>query len=144
MKIDGGCHCGYITYEAEADPDDTLICNCTDCQTLSGSAFRTVAPTKSGSFRLLSGEPKIYVKIAESGTARPQAFCPQCGAPIYSSVIGDGPKVHFLRVGTIRQREQFVPTKQFWARSALEWVGGLAAIPRIDTQPTFSPSGSLR
>jgi hypothetical protein len=21
MKIDGGCHCGYITYEAEADPE---------------------------------------------------------------------------------------------------------------------------
>ena len=24
MKIDGGCHCGYITYEAEIDPDKTL------------------------------------------------------------------------------------------------------------------------
>ena len=21
MKIEGGCHCGYITYEAEVDPD---------------------------------------------------------------------------------------------------------------------------
>jgi len=144
MKIDGGCHCGYITYDAEADPNEALICNCTDCQTLSGSAFRTVAPTKSGSFGLRSGELKIYVKIAASGAARPQAFCPQCGTPIYSSVTGDGPKVHFLRAGTIRQREQFVPTRQFWARSALEWVGGLAAIPRMDTQPAFSPSGSLR
>ena len=46
MKIDGGCHCGYVTYDAEADPDDALSCSCTDCQTLSGSAFRTVAPTK--------------------------------------------------------------------------------------------------
>jgi len=35
MKINGGCHCGYITYEAEADPEGALICNCTDCQTLS-------------------------------------------------------------------------------------------------------------
>ena len=24
MKIDGRCHCGYITYEAEIDPDKTL------------------------------------------------------------------------------------------------------------------------
>ena len=39
MKIDGGCHCGYITYEAEIDADKTLICHRTDCQTLSGSAF---------------------------------------------------------------------------------------------------------
>ena len=30
MKIDGGCHCGYITYEAEAEPERTTICHCTD------------------------------------------------------------------------------------------------------------------
>ena len=30
MKIDGGCHCGYITYEAEADPQKAFICQCTD------------------------------------------------------------------------------------------------------------------
>ena len=32
MKIDGACHCGLIAYEAEADPELTGICNCTDCQ----------------------------------------------------------------------------------------------------------------
>jgi len=37
MKVDGRCHCGYITYEAEIDLEN-LICHCTDCQTLSGSA----------------------------------------------------------------------------------------------------------
>ncbi len=54
MKIDGGCHCGYIAYEAEADPTKAMICHCTDCQTLSGSAFRTVLPTREGSFKLRS------------------------------------------------------------------------------------------
>jgi hypothetical protein len=44
MKIDGGCHCGYITYEAEADPEKTTICHCTDCQRLSGSAFSNRRP----------------------------------------------------------------------------------------------------
>jgi len=28
MKIDGRCHCGYVTFEAEADPETTTICNC--------------------------------------------------------------------------------------------------------------------
>ena len=41
MKIDGGCHCGNITYSAEIDPENVGICHCTDCQTLSGTAFRT-------------------------------------------------------------------------------------------------------
>jgi hypothetical protein len=39
MKIDGRCHCGFITFEADADRADALICYCTDCQSLSGSAF---------------------------------------------------------------------------------------------------------
>jgi hypothetical protein len=50
MKIDGGCHCGYITFEAEADPEKTTICHCTDCQHLSGSAFRTVVRVAGDTF----------------------------------------------------------------------------------------------
>ena len=80
MKIDGRCHCGYIRYEAQIDPEKVMICHCTDCQTLSGSAFRTVALTREGTFKLLSGELKIYVKTGENGAKRPQSFCPECGS----------------------------------------------------------------
>ena len=65
MKITGGCHCGAITYEAEIDPSTVAICHCTDCQTLSGSAFRVVVPAKREAFKLLTGEPKPYVKTAK-------------------------------------------------------------------------------
>lgn len=36
MKINGRCHCGEITFEAEGDPNAVNVCHCTDCQTLSG------------------------------------------------------------------------------------------------------------
>jgi hypothetical protein len=36
------CQCGYIIYEAEIDPEKLMIRHCSDCQTLSGSAFRPV------------------------------------------------------------------------------------------------------
>ena len=72
MHITGGCHCGAITYEAEVDPDTVSICHCTDCQTFSGSAFRTAVPAKKEGFKL-TGRPKIYVKTAESGNKRAQA-----------------------------------------------------------------------
>ena len=32
MHIDGGCHCGNITYEADIDPEAVSICHCADCQ----------------------------------------------------------------------------------------------------------------
>ena len=84
MRIEGGCHCGFIKYEGDADPEKAAICHCTDCQTLSGSAFRTVVPVGSDSFRMSAGEPTIYIKAGESGNKRQQAFCPKCGSPIFS------------------------------------------------------------
>src|SRR5262249_8643226 len=144
MKIDGGCHCGYITYEAEVDPEKTAICHCTDCQTLSGSAFRVVVFTCEGSFKLCSGELKIYVKTGDSGVKRPQAFCPECGTPIYSTTVAEGPKAHAIRVGTIRQRDQLVPRIQFWCRSAQPWLMTMPSVPKTEKQPTFDPAGSLR
>jgi hypothetical protein len=144
MKIvDGRCHCGNIRFEAEADPAQVVICHCTDCQTLSGSAFRTVMPAKEGSFRLLSGTPKVYVKTGESGNKREQTFCPTCGTPIYSAPIGDVAKVVSLRVGTIRQRDQMVPTDQYWFRSAQAWLSALSTIHRRETQPVFDPRGGF-
>ena len=134
MKIDGGCHCGHITYRAEVDPEKVLVCHCTDCQTLSGSAYRSVAFTTPGSFELLSGTLKTYVKTAESGNKREQAFCPQCGTPFYSADVGEGPKSYGIRLGTARQRDQLRPKKQVWCRSARDWVMELGGIRRLETQ----------
>ncbi len=136
MKIDGGCHCGAITYEAELDPERVGICNCTDCQQLSGTAFRTIAVVDS--FRLLSGAPKVYVKVGDSGNAREQAFCGTCGSGIYSTApgpdTGPDPKVYNIRVGTCRQRAELAPKFQLWGRSALSWLKDYAAIPSKEQQ----------
>ena len=135
MRVQGGCHCGYITYEAEIDPDTVSICHCTDCQTLSGSAYRTNVRTVAGGFKLLTGQPKIYVKTAESGNKRAQAFCPECGSPIYATSVTD-PKIYGLRVGTIRQRAELRPRQQGWCRSAQPWVTELGSTTRYPKQPT--------
>ena len=136
MKIDGGCHCGYITYEGEADPEKAAICHCTDCQTLSGSAFRTNVPVPGNSFKMLSGEPTIYIKTtAESGTPRAQAFCGKCGSPIYSTTPGEGKQASYMvRVGILRERDQLMPKRQNWFRSARAWVTGLGALPKNEKQ----------
>lgn len=128
MKIDGACHCGFITFEAEIDPDKVLVCHCTDCQTLSGSAYRTVVHTPETSFRLLSGEPKIYVKTAESGNKRELNFCPDCGTPIYATSVEGPPRTLGIRVGAVRQRAELPPKSQYYRRSALDWVMDLGAV----------------
>jgi hypothetical protein len=74
MQIEGGCHCGYIVYEAGIDPEKVGICHCTDCQTLTGSAFTTAVPAAKETFSLRTGQLRIYVKTAESGAKRAQAY----------------------------------------------------------------------
>lgn len=134
MKIEGGCHCGAITYEAEVDPEKTSICHCTDCQKLTGTAFRVTVPVSEDNFRIIGGTPKIYVKTGESGAKRAQGFCADCGSPLYATSVGDGPKVYGLRVGTSDQREQLVPRKQIWCRSALHWLPELEGTVIVEKQ----------
>jgi hypothetical protein len=129
MKIDGRCHCGFLAYEAEVDPEKVQICHCTDCQILAGSAFRTVAPVEKNSFELLSGQPTVYVKTADSRARRAQMFCPNCGTPIWSSAADGGPPL-YVRVATARQRDALPPKSQNWAHRAQPWLAGLGSLPR--------------
>jgi hypothetical protein len=133
MHVHGSCHCGHITYEADIDPDSVRICHCTDCQQLTGSAFRAVVVVPSEKFTLLSGEPKIYVKTADSGNRRAHAFCGNCGSPIYASALRDTPS-YTLRIGSIRERAQLRPAKQIWCRSALPWVMQLDSVAKVSQQ----------
>jgi len=132
MKVHGSCHCGFITFEADADPEKVGLCHCTDCQTGSGSAFRTSVRVAGSAFTMLSGEPTIYIKTtSDSGNPRAQAFCPKCGTPIYSTTPGDGPKDSYIvRWGSLRERDQFVPKAQNWFRSAQPWVTSIGTLRR--------------
>jgi len=141
MKITGACHCGHIRFEAEVDPGTSSICHCTDCQVLSGTAYRTAVFTLKGTFCMLGAAPKIYVKTADNGNRRQQSFCPECGTPIYSTATGDDPKVLAIRLGTINERSALAPQSQIWCRSRLAWVDDLTAIPGTDTQAGFGASG---
>ncbi|MGE0314378.1 MAG: GFA family protein [Lautropia sp.] len=135
MKVNGACHCGKITYEAEVEPERSSICHCTDCQTLTGSAFRVNIATNPGTYRLLSGTPKEYVKTtAESGQRRRHAFCPDCGTPLYAHADEDDPPVRGLRVGGLAQREQLPPKRRIWCRSALAWSQDVGSIPGTEKQ----------
>ncbi|NML47487.1 GFA family protein [Ramlibacter sp. G-1-2-2] len=135
MKVTGACHCGQITYEAEVDPERSGICHCTDCQVLTGTAYRVSIPTLPGTFRLLTGKPSVYLKTtADSGARRRHAFCPNCGSPVYASADEDNPSTRGVRVGGLAQREQLAPRRQIWCQSALPWSQDIADLPGVPKQ----------
>jgi hypothetical protein len=133
MKVDGRCHCGAITYEAEVDPETTSICHCTDCQTFTGSAFRIMVRAPAPTF-VLRGTPTVYVKTADSGTKRAHAFCGVCGSPVYSTAVDPKPAFYSLRVGALRQRDALRPRRQKWCASSLPWAMSIDALEKLERQ----------
>jgi hypothetical protein len=135
VKIDGGCHCGAITYEAEINPENVIICHCTDCQTISGAPYRVNAPVLAERFTL-RGTAKTYVKTGDSGRQVTTAFCGDCGAALYST--GD-PRIVNLRLGGVRQRAELPPKAQGSYGSAMPWAMDITDIRRIPDHPPAEP-----
>jgi hypothetical protein len=137
MQIDGACHCGAISFTAEIDPARVMVCHCTDCQVLSGAPFRAVVAAPIGGFQL-RGEPRSYVKVAQSGNRRAQVFCPECGTPLYATAPENATSV-VIRLGCVTQRAQLKPAAQIWEHSALPWLPELHEIPASPEQQAFLP-----
>jgi hypothetical protein len=133
MKVHGSCHCKRVSYEADVDPERVTICHCTDCQALTGSAYRVTVAARMEDFSLVSGTPKVYIKLGDNGARRAQAFCADCGSPLYT-YAADDPKTVGLRVGGIAERRQLAPKKQIWCRSALDWTMDIGGIPKVERQ----------
>lgn len=127
MQIHGRCHCGNISFTAEADPAKVFACHCTDCQTMSGAPFRAVVRVPVSGFSL-NGSPNIYIKTAQSGNRRAQAFCGECGTPLYAT-SADNPTLYGVRLGCVEERAQLAPSKQVWTRSSMPWLHNLATVP---------------
>ncbi len=138
MHINGSCHCGAISFEAQIDPARVMVCHCTDCQVLSGAPFRAVVAASIGDFSV-RGTPKSYVKVAQSGNRRAQVFCPECGTPLYATAP-ENPTSVIIRLGCVEQRAELKPAVQIWQHSALPWLAELASTPATPEQQGFLPA----
>jgi len=135
MKVRGRCHCGEITYEADVEPGSVNVCHCRDCQMLTGSAFRANIAAPADRFRLLTGKPREYVKVADSGARRVHAFCATCGSPVYSCAPQD-PKTYSLRLGALSDGDALGhPAREIWTKRRFSWMPKLEGSAQIGGQP---------
>jgi hypothetical protein len=128
MNIDGQCHCGLVTFQANIDPELVSICHCTDCQRLTGSPYRVTVICSGEQVRMTGTAPKVYAKVGDNGRTRFQHFCPECGSALFTSGDG-GPGDWGIRWGSIRQRGRLKPARQIWCRSAAPWINDLGGLP---------------
>jgi hypothetical protein len=136
FPMTGGCSCGTIRYEIASFPLLVYTCNCTDCQTRSGSAFALNMPVTAADFRILKGQPKAWHYTSPKGVPVVSWFCGDCGARLYGERAGRAEIVN-VRAGTLDDTSWLVPAAHLFTRgaSAQSWVQPVAQASCFETQP---------
>jgi hypothetical protein len=82
----------------------------------------------------LSGQAAVWDKAAESGNIVSRAFCPVCGAPVYSTNNGM-PELFFIRAGSLDDPSRYRPQMVVWSKSGQAWDHTGPALPKFEKTP---------
>ena len=132
--ITGGCLCGEVRYECESEPVVTAICNCTNCQRQTASAFSVIVGVSKGSIKFTSGKTAFFESLGDSGKLVYRHFCNKCGTPIYSDVEST-PDLDWIKQGSVDDTSKLTPQISLYMKSAQDWVTLNDSIAQFQTTP---------
>jgi hypothetical protein len=118
-SITGGCHCGQVRYTCTEAPVSARHCHCTDCRKLSGSGHASNLRLPTRAFTV-TGQPKGYAVVVESGNRIERFFCGICGTPLFAKNTG-APDFVAVRASSLDDPARFEPEEVIWAASAVPW-----------------------
>lgn len=118
----GRCACGAVRFEFEFDPTFVAICHCLDCKKASGGEAATFFAVPSTHFRLVSGEPKAFHYVAQSGNGLDRLFCPECGARVYTGNLEAFPETVFVQLSSLDDPSTITPHLEMFTKRRLPWA----------------------
>ena len=133
-KHQAQCACGSVRFEFDTDPDFVAICHCLDCKKASGGEAATWFGIPADDFNLLSGSPKAFGYVADSGKALDRNFCPECGSRLYTSNLGSFPGMVFVTIGSLDQPDGITPNVEMFTKRRLKWTKALD-VPQFPSMP---------
>jgi hypothetical protein len=85
-RYTGGCHCGAVRYEIDADLTQVIACNCSICT--KHGLLLTFTPADR--FRLVAGQEQVKEYLFNKHVIHHQ-FCPTCGVESFArGAMSDG------------------------------------------------------
>ena len=119
QKLSGGCACGAIRYDCNADPVIMFNCHCRDCQRASGSAYAAMVVVPKAAVQM-SGEPRYHKIVAGAGKAIERGFCPTCGSHV-TDKLERLPNILVLQAGSLDDPSIYRPMMDAFTSSAQPW-----------------------
>jgi hypothetical protein len=133
MALKGGCLCGSVRYEIDAEPITCRVCWCRACHAFGAGGGTVNVCFPSDSIRI-HGQMRDYVSVAESGNVMHRRLCPQCGVHLFSEAEARSHLI-FVRAGSLDDPEIAKPSATIWVSQAPSWACIDTQIPRIERQP---------
>jgi len=99
MTITGGCYCGNVKYEINAEPQAAFQCHCRECQYITGGNPNIVMVFPKESFSYHSGTPSTFAR-SDLETPVTRHFCNHCGTAI-GTESPSRPDSMIVKVGTL-------------------------------------------
>jgi hypothetical protein len=134
-KYTARCACGAIRFEFDTDPSFVADCYCKDCQKASGGTMATFFAVPESDFTLLSGQPKSFHYIANSGNGLDRNFCPDCGARVFTNNLQGFPNTVFVTLGSLDNPDLIQPKLEMFTRRRHPWMKG-QDLPQFPNMPT--------
>jgi hypothetical protein len=127
----GGCLCGAIRFQMNADPLWVAYCHCQSCRGHTGSAVATFAGFAESSVSFVQGGPELF----ESSPQVWRSFCGRCGSPISYRAARFPGEVHFY-IGAMDRPEQYVPQAHVHYGERISWFDTKDELPRFERTAT--------
>ncbi len=105
MKITGGCYCGDVRYEVDAEPLAKLQCHCRECQHISGGGPNFTMAVSDANFKYTKGAASQFTRDDIEGAVT-REFCGRCASPLLTRAPGL-PGGVLLKIGSMDKPEDF-------------------------------------
>ena len=136
-KISGGCLCGAVRYEGDAEPKMMGDCYCLDCRKSSGTAHCSHMGVPKAAVTL-TGQVSSFDKPADSGNIVSRCFCPACGSAVYSTNSGMTDFL-FIRASSLDDPEIYSPQLTVYTSRSPSWGRIDPNAPSFEAMPPNVP-----
>ena len=132
-KYGGGCRCGALRYEANAEPMFMNHCQCLDCQHLSGTGHGSYL-TFPREHAVQTGEAVIREVLGDSGSLKHHASCATCGSPV-SLTFAAMPSLFTVHAASLDDPSRFRPQAITYSKRAQPWDKLGTELQRFEAMP---------